>query len=223
MESNPVWSDVDRYAQTLLNLNDPHLDAALAGSETKGLLPIQISHMQGQLLHLLARAMGARRILEIGTLGGFSTIFLGRALPDDGQLISLELEPLHAAVARENIDRAGLDRRVNVIEGRALDTLERLWGESVEPFDFVFIDADKESYVDYCRAVLRLSRLGTLIVADNVVRDGEVVNADSEDTMVRGVRAYNQFVASEPRLRSTILQTVGSKGYDGLAISLVVA
>jgi predicted O-methyltransferase YrrM len=178
---------------------------------------------QGKLLQLLARMQGARSILEIGTLGGYSTIWLARALPPGGRLITLEADPKHAEVARANIARAGLDEMVELRLGRALDTLPALHRENRGPFDLIFIDADKPGYPDYFPWALKLSRRGSLIVADNVVRKGAVADANSVDPMVQGVRRFTELVAAEPRVSATAIQTVGSKGYDGLAIVLVTA
>jgi predicted O-methyltransferase YrrM len=200
---------------------DPVLEATLEDSDAAGLPPINVSPTQGRLLQLLAGAMGARRILEIGTLGAYSTICLARALPADGRLVTLEAVPKHAEVARANIARAGLAGVVEVRVGPALGTLPVLAAEGAGPFDLVFIDADKPSYTGYLEWALRLSRPGTLIIADNVVRGGEVTDPHSTDPMVTGIRQFNEALAAEPRLRATAIQTVGSKGYDGLAVALV--
>jgi predicted O-methyltransferase YrrM len=202
---------------------DEALEAALEGSEAAGLPAIQVAANQGKLLHLLARLQGARSILEVGTLGGYSTIWLARALPPGGRLITLELEPRHAEVARANIARAGLAERVEVRVGPASESLPRLTQEGVEPFDLVFIDADKEGYPDYLGWALRLTRPGSLIVADNVVRGGALIDPDSSDPRVQAVRRFIELVAAEPRLDATVIQTVGSKGYDGLAFALVTS
>jgi predicted O-methyltransferase YrrM len=212
-----TWRKVDEYAEQLFSLNDPVLQATLETSHDAGLPEISVSPAQGRLLQVLARAVGARRILEIGTLGGYSAICLARALPPDGRLISLELDPSHAAIARANIARAGLADAASVIAGSALETLSTLSG----PFDFIFIDADKPSYPDYLSWALRLSRPGTLIVADNVVRDGAIVDAASDDPRVQGMRRFLQLLGEEPRVTATVLQTVGSKGYDGFAVATV--
>lgn len=211
------WTAVDAYVGDLLVPSDPALDAALAASAAAGLPPHNVSPSQGKLLHLLARLRGARRILEIGTLGAYSTIWLGRALPPDGGLVTLEADPAHAAVARANLARAGLDRLVTLREGPAIDTLPRLEG----PFDMVFIDADKPSNPDYFAWALRLARPGTLVIVDNVVRGGAVVDADSADPSVRGVRRLNAMLAAEPRASATTIQTVGSKGWDGFTLALI--
>jgi predicted O-methyltransferase YrrM len=215
------WTAVDRYISDLMVASDPALDAALQTSAAAGLPPIHISPNQGKFLHVLARAIRARRILEIGTLGGYSALWLARALPSDGRLITLELEPKHAEVARANIARAGLDGLIELRLGPALDTLAHMAAEGVDPFDLVFIDADKAAYGDYFPWALRFSRPGTLIIADNIVRKGAVADTASADPRVRGVRRFNQMLAAEPRVTATALQTVGSKGYDGFAIALV--
>jgi predicted O-methyltransferase YrrM len=215
------WSAVDGFITGLLVPPDAALDAALAESAAAGLPAISVSPNQGKLLHLLARAQRARSILEIGTLGGYSTIWLARALPADGRLVTMEAEPKHAEVARANIARAGLADVVDIRVGRALEMLPRLLSEGMGPFDFVFIDADKESTADYFDWSLKLTRPGSLIVVDNVVRKGAVINADSDDSNVQGVRRFYEMLAAEPRVSATAIQTVGSKGYDGIAIALV--
>ncbi len=221
MNAAERWKAVDEYSSRLFELEDDVLEAALRSSREHGLPEIQVSYAQGQMLHLLARAMNARRILEIGTLGGFSTIFLARALPEDGVLYTLELEPVHAQVARESLARAGMDKSTHVVVGDARDSLRTMIDEHAEPFDLVFLDADKTGYTAYTKSVLELSHPGTMIVADNIVRDGEVIDARSGDPMVLGVREFNAYVASHPRLRATIIQTVGTKGYDGFAVVVV--
>jgi predicted O-methyltransferase YrrM len=218
-----LWTECDRYITELFVPPDPALEVALRASDAAGLPSIHVSPSQGKLLHLLARLQGARRILEVGTLGGYSTIWLARALPADGRLVTLEAVEKHAQVARANIARAGLDAVVDLRLGHALDTLPRLEAERGGPFDLIFIDADKPSYPDYLEWALRLSRPGSLIIADNVVRKGAVVDANSLDANVPGVRRFNEMLAGERRVSATAIQTVGSKGYDGLAIALVVA
>ena len=215
------WKAVDDYIGGLFLPDDPVLAAALADSAAAGLPEIAVSPVYGKLLTLLARSHGARTILEIGTLGGYSTICLARALPPDGRLLTLEFNPLHADVARTNISRAGLDGNVEVVVGRAVDSLAALVAEGSDPFDLIFIDADKPSYPDYLAWSLRLARPGTLIIADNVVREGRVKDADSDDANVQGARQFNALLAAEPRVDAIILQTVSGKGYDGLAIALV--
>jgi len=217
-----LWTAVDRYFGDLLVSADPALAAALAGSAAAGLPAINVSPLQGKLLHLLARAIGARNILEIGTLGGYSTIWLARALPGGGRVISLEADPRHAEVARANIARAGLDDMVEVRLGMALDLLPGL-AERAEPFDFVFIDADKPNNAAYFDWALRLSRVGAIIVVDNVVRGGDVIAAASDSPTVQGVHRFLERLAAEPRVSATAMQTVGGKGYDGFAIALVTS
>lgn len=217
------WTAVDRYFTQRLAGSDAALDAALAASAAAGLPEIQVSANQGKLLHLLARIQGARAILELGTLGAYSTIWLARALPEGGRLITLEADPKHAEVARANIARAGLDAVVELRLGPALETLPRIEAEGCGPFDMIFLDADKPGYPDYLPWLMRLSRRGTLIIADNVVRDGAVIDPDSADPKVQGVRRFNDLLAAEPRLCATAIQTVGSKGYDGFAIAIVTA
>jgi predicted O-methyltransferase YrrM len=214
------WTAVDSYITDHFLEADPVLDAALAASAAAGLPAISVSPAQGKLLHLLARVQGARNILEIGTLGGYSTIWLARALPAGGHLISLELDPKHAEVARANVARAGLADRVEIKPGRAVDTLQQLVTEGRRPFDLIFIDADKPGYSDYLKWSLKLARQGTLMIADNVVRKGEVTNPASSDLNVQGIRRFNELLAAEKRVTTTVLQTVGSKGYDGLAFEV---
>ncbi|WP_026370081.1 O-methyltransferase [Kallotenue papyrolyticum] len=217
------WTAVDQYLTEVLALSDPVLEAALTQASAAGLPQIQVAPNQGMLLHLLARAIGARNMLEIGTLGGYSTIWLARALPPAGRLITLELEPRHAEVARTNLARAGLSERVEVRVGPALQSLPRLAEEGAGPFDLVFIDADKPGTADYFAWALRLTRPGSLIIVDNVVRNGTVIDADSSDPAVQGMRRFLERLAAEPRVQATVLQIVGSKGYDGLALALVTA
>jgi len=217
-----LWTAVDRYFSELLVSADPALDEALAASAAAGLPAINVSPVQGKLLHLLARSIGARNVLEIGTLGGYSTIWLARALPDGGRVISLEADPRHAEVARANIARAGLNDRVEVRLGLALDLLPGL-AESTEPFDFIFIDADKPNNAAYFDWALRLSRVGAIIIVDNVVRGGDVIAAASDSPTVQGVHRFLERLAAEPRVSATAIQTVGSKGYDGFAIAFVTS
>jgi predicted O-methyltransferase YrrM len=217
------WSAVDEYIGENLVPADPVLEAALRASAEAGLPQISVSPSQGKLLHVLARALGARAILEIGTLGGYSTIWLARALPSGGRLITLEAEPRHAEVARANLARAGLGERAEVRVGRAQDTLPQLHAAGEGPFDLIFIDADKPGYPDYFRWSMRLSRPGSMIIADNVVRGGAVADPASADVNVQGVRRYIGMMAAEPRASATVIQTVGSKGYDGFAVAVVRA
>ena len=217
------WTAVDRYITELLVPADPVLEAALQASAAAGLPPISVSPNEGKLLHLLARMQGARRILEIGTLGGYSTIWLARALPADGRLVTLEVEARHAEVARANTARAGLNGVVDLRIGRALDLLPRLAEENQGAFDFIFIDADKAGTADYFAWALKLSHPGSVIVVDNVVRKGEVANARSTDASVQGIRRFNEALAAERRVSATAIQTVGCKGYDGFALAVVMA
>ena len=215
------WSSVDRYLTDLLIGPDSALDAAHDASVAAGLPAIAVAPNQGKLLHLLARMLHARSILEIGTLGGYSTIWLARAVAAGGRVVTLELDPKHAAVATSNIARAGLSDVVDVRVGEAINLLPELERDGRAPFDFVFIDADKQSIPEYFQWALRLSRPGTLIVVDNVVRAGAVVDAESTDPNIKGVRRFNEMLSRETRVSATTLQTVGSKGYDGLAFVLV--
>ncbi len=219
--SKELWTAVDRYIADLLVPPDPALDAALQASAEAGLPAINVPPNTGKLLHLLARLMAARAILEVGTLGGYSTIWLARALAHGGRLITLEAEPRRAEVARANIARAGLADVVELRLGPALETLPRLAAEGRGPFDLIFIDADKPSNADYFAWALKLARRGSLILVDNVVRNGAVIDAASTDPAVQGVRRFNEVLAAEKRVCATELQTVSSKGYDGFAIALV--
>ncbi len=219
--SETLWTNVDEYFVGLLLHPDSALQETLNQSAAAGLPPISVAPNQGKFLELLARMRQARRILEIGTLGGYSTIWLARALPRDGSLVTLELEPVHADVARKNIDRAGLGSLVEIKVGPATKSLQDLIDADAEPFDFIFIDADKEGYPKYLELSLQLSRPGTVIVADNVVRDGEVANPASTDERVQGTRAFLELAARNDRIEGTAIQTVGSKGYDGFALFVV--
>jgi predicted O-methyltransferase YrrM len=216
-----TFAAVDAYLDELFGGDDPQLTAALARAEVSGLPAISVSSAHGRLLQVLALACRARSILEIGTLGGYSTIWMAQALPADGRLLTLEYEPAHADVARRNIAAAGLDDRVTVRVGRALDTLADLVEEDAGPFDMVFIDADKEPYAEYLRFALRLGRPGTLIVADNVIRDGAVAYGPSDDPAVTGVQRFNAALAAESHAVSAVVQTVGAKGHDGMALAVV--
>ncbi|MEO7741314.1 MAG: O-methyltransferase [Usitatibacter sp.] len=218
-----TWNEVDRYFIDTLGLSDPALENALRESDDAGLPAISVSAPQGKLLQILALTCGARSILEIGTLGGYSTIWLARALPPGGRMITLELDPHHAEVARANLRHAGVDGRVTVRVGSAVETLGLLDREGAGPFDFVFIDADKPSNPQYVEWAVRLARRGTLIVLDNVVRGGKVILRGSEDASVQGVRRAMDIFATDGRLSVTAIQTVGTKGYDGFAVALVVA
>jgi len=216
--SQELWTAVDRYISDLLVPVDAALEAALQTSADAGMPAIAVSPNQGKLLMLMAQMLEARNILEIGTLGGYSTIWLARGLSVGGRLITLEADPKHADVARSNIARAGLSDVVEVRIGRALDTLPLLAG----PFDLIFIDADKVSYPEYLTWSVKLSRSGTVIVADNVVRKGAIIDADSNDPNVQGVRRFNETLAADARLSATAIQTVGSKGYDGFTVARVL-
>jgi predicted O-methyltransferase YrrM len=219
---NETWTAVDRYLTDLFVPPDAALDAALETSAAAGLPEIQVSPSQGKLLHLLARSHGAHNILELGTLGGYSTIWLARALPPGGRLITLEYEPKHAEVARANLARAGLADVVEIRIGPALETLPQLAAEGRGPFDLIFIDADKEGYPAYLDWALELSRRGSLIIADNVVRQGAVIDAADDRPDMVAIRRFNEKLAADSRLAATVFQVVGSKGHDGLALALVV-
>lgn len=219
--SEAIWDAVDAYFADALIAPDAGLEHALSASEAAGLPPIAVAPNQGKLLYLLAKTAGARRILEIGALGGYSTIWLARSLPAGGKVISLELDPHHAQTARANLYAAGLSDRSEVRLGRGVDLLPQLEREGGAPFDLVFIDADKPSNPDYFAWALKLTRPGSLIVVDNVVRGGKVIDADGRDPNVEGVRKLTAMLATEPRVEATALQTVGSKGYDGLILARV--
>ncbi|HEY8135426.1 MAG TPA: O-methyltransferase [Candidatus Limnocylindrales bacterium] len=216
------WNAVDDYIVDTFDLDDDVLRAAVEASVAAGMPQIQVSAALGRFLNLQARAIGAHRILEVGTLAGYSSIWLARALPADGRLVTLELSPKHADVARGNLARAGLDAVAEVRVGPATDSLAALVADKVEAFDMVFIDADKEGYPDYLEWSLRLSRPGTLIVADNVVRGGAIIEPDHADSRVRGIRRFNEMLARDHRVNATIMQTVGAKGYDGIAFAVVL-
>lgn len=216
-----TWNDVDDYVTGLLHSPDIGLERAIAISDQYGLPSIQVSATLGKLLNLLAQISRAHRILEIGTLGGYSTIWLARALPQDGRLITIELEPRNARVARSAIDTAGLADRVDLRIGAAVDVLPEIESESVAPFDMVFIDADKENGAAYLEWAVKLSRTGSLIVIDNVVRAGAITEENSDDPKVIGSRAALDCLGAHPEIDSTVIQTVGAKGYDGFAIAVV--
>ncbi|KAF2780395.1 O-methyltransferase [Streptomyces sp. OM5714] len=223
MSESQVWDDVDSYFITHLAPDDDALAAARAESDAAGLPPVNVAANQGKLLQLLAQIQGARTVLEIGTLGGYSTIWLARALPSDGRLVTLEYSARHAEVATRNIARAGLDALVDVRVGPALESLPKLADENPPPFDLVFIDADKGNNPHYLEWALRLTSTGSLIVIDNVVRGGGVADADDTGDDVRGTRAAIELIGSHPRLSGTAVQTVGTKGYDGFALARVLA
>jgi predicted O-methyltransferase YrrM len=216
------WTEVDRYIAERVLPADPALEAALAASDAAGLPTIQVSPNMGKLLQLLAQSIGARKILEIGTLGGYSTIWLARAVAPGGRVVTLELNSDFAAVARSNLARAGLAERVEVRIGSALETLPLLAAEASGPFDLIFIDADKESTAEYFRWALKLSRRGSLIVVDNVVREGTLIDENRRDAHIQGIRDFYTLAAAERRVNMTAIQTVGIKGYDGFAVALVV-
>jgi predicted O-methyltransferase YrrM len=217
------WKQVDAYVEDLLIDRDEALASTLRASEAAQLPSINVTPAQGKFLHLLARSIGARRILEVGTLGGYSTIWLARALPDGGALVTIEADARHAEIARSNIARARLADVVSLRLGRALDVLPQLEDERAGPFDLTFIDADKPNTAEYFACALRMSRPGSVIVADNVVRDGAVADASSADAAVQGMRRLMTSIAAEPRVSATVVQTVGAKGYDGFALAVVTA
>ena len=215
------WSEVDHYVTDVLGLTDEALESALKESDAAGLPAIAVSVPQGKFLNQLAQLVHARRILEIGTLGGYSTIWMARGLTHDGDLVTIEIDRKHAEVARQNIAHAGLGDRVDVRNARAIEELPKIAAENRGPFDLVFIDADKPSIPDYFTWALKMSRSGSVIVVDNVVREGAVTDEASEDASVKGVRRLNEMLAAEPRVSATVIQTVGTKGYDGFAVILV--
>jgi predicted O-methyltransferase YrrM len=220
-QQDPAWTEVDSYISDRLLGDDPVLSAALAANAAGGLPDIDVSPAQGRMLHLFARMAGARRILEVGTLGGYSTIELARALPADGKLISLEIDPHHADVARSNVAKAGLGDRVDIRTGPALDSLQAMIATNEGPFDLVFIDADKQNNAAYVRAALTMSRPGTTIIVDNVIREGGVLDRASGDERIQGTRRLFDEVGAEPRLTATAVQTVGLKKWDGFLIAVV--
>jgi predicted O-methyltransferase YrrM len=221
VEPQELYTEVDAHLEGLFGPPDPDLEAAQRRAAEAGLPAISVSPAIGRFLHVLALTRGARRILEVGTLAGYSTIWLARALPADGDLVTLEYDPTHAEVARRNVDAAGVGDRVEVRVGRAVDTLAELVAAGGEPFDLVFIDADKAPYTEYLEAALQLSKPGTVIVADNVVRGGAVAQGPSDNPAVTGVQRFTGHAATHPRLTSAFLQLVGAKGHDGLAVSVV--
>lgn len=221
MSDRSSWEAVDQYFSSALGADDPALDEALARSRQAGLPPIQVSPNQGRLLWLLARAIGARMVLEIGTLGGYSAIWLARALPSVGRLVTLEVDHRHAEVARANLAGAGMGAVAEVIEGDAADSLRKLGAQGATPFDLIFIDANKDAYDTYLELALRLSHPGTVVVADNVVRGGSVTDPASKDPDVQGVRRFTTLLGSLPNVDATAIQMVGVKGYDGFVVALV--
>ncbi len=217
-----LWTQVDRYFGDLLAPSDDKLESTLAANKEAGLPSIDVSRLQGKFLELLVRISGARRILEIGTLGGYSTIWMARALPEGGRIVTLEAKQRHAEVARANLENAGVLDRVDLRLARAIDSLPKLEASGAGPFDLIFIDADKPSNPEYLAWALKLSRPGTVIVTDNVVREGKVIDPVSDDKDVQGTRRFAELLAAEPRLSATVLQTVGTKGYDGFALAVVL-
>lgn len=222
MSQSTIWGNVDQYITDRLHQQDEILDQVLLNNHREGLPAIDVSPTQGKFLNILAQIQGTRRILEIGTLGGYSTIWMARALPPEGKLVTLELEPHHARVAKENFALANVQDRIELRVGEALEQLERMKAEGVESFDFIFIDADKPNNPNYLKWALQFSHRGTVIIGDNVVREGEVVNVSNQDPRVKGVREFYDLLAEEPRVSATAIQTVGSKGYDGFVIGIVV-
>jgi caffeoyl-CoA O-methyltransferase len=218
---NEIFEHVDQYINQLVGGEDDVLRTADKSIKDANMPPISVSANQGKFLHVLAKTCNAKKILEIGTLAGYSTIWMGRALPKNGKLISLEFDPLHARVAKSNIEKAGLSSVVDIRIGKALDLLPQLDANKEGPFDMIFIDADKPPYTEYFQWSLKLSHPGTLIVADNVIREGKVLDADSTDEMVIGVQRFNTFLASSKAVTATIIQTVGSKMHDGIALAVV--
>lgn len=216
-----LWADVDHYVESLLVPSDATLEETLRSSHAAGLPSIQVTPPQGKFLHLLARAIGAQRVLEIGTLGGYSTIWLARALPPEGRLVTLELSPRHAEVARANIERAGLSSVVTIMVGPAMESLDRLARSGDRPFDLIFVDADKPNITEYVHGAERLSRPGSVIVVDNVVREGGLLDATSPDPAVQGVRRFVVDLARDPFATGTVLQTVSEKKHDGFALLVV--
>lgn len=217
-----MWSDVDRYLGDLLAPHDAALEQALDANHQAGLPPIDVPPLLGKFLDVMVRANGARRVLEIGTLGGYSTIWMARALPPGGQVVTLELEPKHAEIARENLKAAGVADRVEIRVGPALDSMRDLHASGGGPFDLIFIDADKQSMPEYLEWSIKLTRAGSLIVADNVVRDGKVLDPDSSDPHVRGVQRFLEMAGRDPRLSVTAMPTVGARGFDGFALAVVL-
>jgi len=218
-----VWAKVDEFITGAIPHNDAALEAVGAANAAAGMPAIDVSAPQGKLLHLLALSVGARRVLEVGTLGGYSTIWLARALPADGSVLTLEYSPKHAEVARKNLDAAGMGAKVEIRVGAAAASLEKIAAERVPPFDLVFIDADKKNNPLYVQWALKLSRPGTIIIVDNVIRGGGVLDATAEDADVRGIRAMFEAVGKEKRLTATAIQTIGSKGYDGFVMAVVTS
>jgi len=216
-----IFSRVDNYISSLLAPEDKALTDAIKSLDTEGLPQHSVSANQGKFLQVMMIASNARRVLELGTLGGYSTIWLARALPENGKVISIEVDKHHGDVARKNIDNAGLSQKVDLRVGKALDILPQIIAESDEPFDMIFIDADKPPYIDYFEYALQMSRPGTLIICDNVIREGQVIDNNSTDEKVQGVQRFNKMLSKNKKVTATILQTVGVKEYDGMAIAVV--
>lgn len=221
MNQMNTWSQVDRYVEDKLIPRDPLLEAVLTNNQQSNLPPIDVAPNQGNLLQLLLQIQKGKRVLEIGTLGAYSTIWMARALPDDGSLITLELDPHHADIAHRNLELAGLDHLVEIRVGDALLQLEKMKNEEEEPFDFIFIDADKPNNPAYIKYALELSYTGTVIIGDNVIREGEITNHHSTDPRIQGVRQFYDILSNETQISATAIQTVGSKGYDGFVIGIV--
>jgi predicted O-methyltransferase YrrM len=220
--SQDLWTSVDDYINSITVGTDAALDAAAASAAAAKLPPISVTPAHGKLLHLMVRAQGATRILEVGTLAGYSTIWLARAVPPGGRVITLEANATHADIARANVERAGLSGRIEIRLGNALDTLPQLAAEKQPPFDFTFIDADRPNLADYFDWAVRLSHPGSVIVVDNVVRKGGVIDASSDDPNIKGVRRFNDRLKDDTRVSATMVQTVSAKGYDGFAMALVL-
>ena len=216
-----IFKEVDSYISDLFNPEDAALTAAELSHKKEGIPHINVSPNLGKLLYLLAKLINAKKILELGTLAGYSTIWLAKALPDTGQVISLEVDPHHADIARKNISRAGLSGKIEIRVGKAIELLPQLVTENAGPFDMIFIDADKPPYTEYFEWALKMSRPGTLIIADNVIRDGKVLDPNHDDPMVQGAQRFNKALAANDRVNATILQTIGVKEYDGMAIAIV--
>jgi len=218
---NKIFEDVDNYIAELLLPHDKALEKAEASLAEENIPQISVSPNQGKFLQIMALSCNAKRILEIGTLAGYSTIWMAGALPEDGKLITIEFEPHHAEVAKKNISRTGLESKVEIITGKAMEVLEKMIEENIEPFDMIFIDADKPPYREYFQMALKLSHKGTVIVADNVIRNGDVLHENSADEKVLGVQRFNKFLSECKEVNATIIQTVGVKEYDGMAIAVV--
>jgi predicted O-methyltransferase YrrM len=218
-----LWTNVDRYFGDLLAPEDSHFKSIVEANQAAGLPSIDVPALLGKFLDLMIRISGARRVLEVGTLGGYSTLWLARAVPPDGRVITLELEPRHAEIARTNLQNAGVLDRVDIRFGKAIDSLRELHESSAQPFDLIFLDADKQGLPEYLEWSLKLSRPGTVIIADNVVRDGKVIDSDNADPNIQGVRRLTELMASEPRLSATAIPTVGARGYDGFSIAVVLS